>query len=605
MTDPTVDVKVAFGPVRDEDGAVRLSVDGQRPISLASRMHRPALVRDALLALGDVLGSDLRHRGRDRADYLAYLLSKGKGVSKQVWEAQKEFLRLKYSEAARDQQPLDPVITAGDGLRIELLSRDESAYAQLAIGAAALVSPPTVAGTSYLDLTPAALRALARVRSYRPASLELVAGDEIRERRVPLRWLRAFGQMQAAALLPADTFELAPIDLYNVLLSLRLRKARKAPRALRYELVPGQTPRLVLEPWDLVLSGHGAPYAGNRPKVIRTWGRNRLLGLARVLPHATRLRVHLLGAGLPSFYVAELPDLTLTLALSGWTDGSWAGISTFDQLAGRVAADGDPTGHRTQSAADAAGGEPDAAVAAALAEGPATVADLVARTGRPASAVRAALATELTSLRAGADVAAGRFFARPLLATSLPAGALRYRDAREEHAHRLLAEPGAVTLTKLHDLGADGQTVEGTVDDSRAHRRFHPQFTLDSEGRTSAAQCTCATFRRGGLREGPCEHMMALRVLHAREQAHLEAARGTAEGRQLIRSETRTLFRRSGSGSETFRLSLDDRAVVARWGQAEPLRFLRQLFATTDEARTAYFARLDDLEQKGYVDAGA
>jgi len=71
--------------------------------------------------------------------------------------------------------------------------------------------------------------------------------------RVPYRWLRAFGQVQAASTLPAERVSLAPVDLYNVLLSLRLRKAKTAPRALRYELVPGQPPRLVLEPWEQVL----------------------------------------------------------------------------------------------------------------------------------------------------------------------------------------------------------------------------------------------------------------------------------------------------------------------------------------------------------------
>ena len=49
------------------------------------------LVDERLLnvAIGDVLASDLRFKARDRADYLAYLLSKGKGVSKQVWDAHK------------------------------------------------------------------------------------------------------------------------------------------------------------------------------------------------------------------------------------------------------------------------------------------------------------------------------------------------------------------------------------------------------------------------------------------------------------------------------------------------------------------------------------
>ena len=83
---------------------------------------------------------------------------------------------------------------------------------------------------------------------------------------MPLRWLRAFGQMQAASLLAADRFELAPIDLYNVLLTLRMQKAKTAPRGLRYELVPGEPPRLVLEPWDLVVRGTGGAVSRQRSR---------------------------------------------------------------------------------------------------------------------------------------------------------------------------------------------------------------------------------------------------------------------------------------------------------------------------------------------------
>lgn len=333
MSDPatTIDVPVAFAAAAatgDGDSLrVQVPTDANRPAGVTTRVHQPALVRDAILAIGDVLASDLRYRGRDRADYLAYLLAKGKGVSKQVWDAQKEYLQLRYAEAARTEEPLDPVLTVGaDALRVELLSRDESAYAQLSIGTAALSSPQVTPGTTFVELSPAALRAVARMRTYRPTSLELAPTGETvaASRRVPLRWLRAFGQIQAAALLPAERFELAPIDLYNVMFTLRMRKAKQAPRALRYELVPGQPPRIVLEPWDLVLTSNSGPYTGSRPMVVRTWGRNRLLVLARLLPHARRITVHLLGAGLPAFYVVDAGDVSLTLALSGWTDAGWA-----------------------------------------------------------------------------------------------------------------------------------------------------------------------------------------------------------------------------------------------------------------------------------------
>ncbi len=392
--------------------------------------------------------------------------------------------------------------------------------------------------------------------------------------------------MQAATLLAADRFTLAPIDLYNVLLQLRLKKARTAPRGLRYELVPGEPPRLVLEPWDLVVHGTGGPYRGAQPRVIRTWGRNRLATLTRVLPHAKSVTVSVAGPGLPAVYVVDLGDSTLSLALSGWTDAGWAGVSTFDLLA----ADDDPDAiTRLVTAAST----------------PASLAALTQALGTPSSQTRRTALAALAQLRLGHDLATGELFARPLLPIDIPAADLKFRDAREAAAHRLLGLAGAVTLTKVHDRGADGRAIEGQVVDASAHRTFHPTFAIDREGRTAAAACTCAAFRRAGIKEGPCEHMIALRVQLAREQARLEAARDTDAGRALITAETRTLLRRTATGAETYRLSLDGRLVTARFGAVEPLRMQHLRFDSAAEARAAYFARLSELATKGYLDATA
>lgn len=576
-----------------DDGAMTLPlpVDAARPgPQLSARLHRPAVVRDALLALGDVLGSDLRRKASDRSDYLAYLASKGKGTSKAVWDAQREYLRLKYSEAAREDEPLDPVLTvSADALRVEVLSRDESTYALLTLRADhAYAASGVVPGTTHLDLQPELLRSLAGIRTYRRTELAVgaAASPRPRERRVALRWLRAFGQMQAAALLPAHRFEIAPIDLYNILFTLRMRKAKKPPRGLRYELVPGERPRIVIEPWDLVLTANGGPYTGKRPLVVRTWGRNRLSTLARVLPHARRIEVHLLGPGLPAYYVVDLEDARLTLALSGWTDSGWAGVSTFDLLA-------------ASSSADALG----AAVQARLAKGPASLDELAAATGRGRDEVRHAALAELGQLRAGCDLGAGVLFARPLVAAEVPAEALRFRDAREAEAHRLLASAKQVRLLKVHEA-PEGRSIEGQVEDQKASRTFYPSFTLDREGRTTGATCTCPAFRRSGIKEGPCEHMIAVRVLFSREQAKLESARETPEGRKLIRAETRVLTRRGRDGTEEVRLSLDGRQIIARFGTQEPLRMQRICFPTADAARDGYFGRLDELSARGYLDGG-
>jgi hypothetical protein len=607
----------------DETFRLHLPTDAVRNAALVAKLSRPGVTRDALMTVADVLASDLRFKARDRADYLAYLIAQGKRVSNEVWEAQKSYLEEKFGGAeASEQSPLDPIVSVSEhGVSLEVFSADESAYARLFLraGAAYEAEPGSrTDGTTHLTLDDTLLRGIGRMRSYRTSTLEFGPGQSgsagqggpisEREIQVPLRWLRAFGQVQAASTLPAREFEIAPIDLYNVLLTLRMRRAKTSPRALRYELVPGEVPRIVLEPWDQVIEGTGPAYTGAMPIVVRTWGRQRLSVLARLLPHAKRVRVRLVGAGLPAYYILDLGDAELTLALSGWTDSGWAGIATFDLL---VAGDVDEL--LAKKVHDLMAAQPAGS----------TLAELASATERSVNDVRQTILHHMQRGTVVHDLVSDRYLARSLLASPPNAETLRYRDEHEQQAHRLLALDDAVRLTKVHTLAGEGTRIEGEVEDPQAHRTYRTSFTIDREGRTVDASCTSPQYRRSGLREGPTVPMIALRLLFARRQAELERARGTEEGRKLIRAETRVLVRRQGprratsespsaglaaanTGSVTYRLSLDDREVVVRWGShPERMRMHRLRFSSSDDAREEYFGRLESLGDKGFIDASA
>ena len=59
----------------------------------------------------------------------------------------------------------------------------------------------------------------------------------------------------------------------------------------------------------------------------------------------------------------------------------------------------------------------------------------------------------------------------------------------------------------------------------------------------------------------------------------------------------------TSKGAETYRLSLDGRLVIARHGIGAQQRMQKLRFDTPDDARGAYFARLNDLARRGYLDA--
>lgn len=580
--------------------------NGRAPIGLRARVHDPELLRDALLVALEIRESDLRYRGKDRSAYLAYLMKKGQRASAAIWEAQKTFLE-GNGEAPRPRG-LDPVLTIDpDEVSLEVFSRDESAYARLAFASESFEDRAVAHGTALMETSAALTEQIARIRTYQPLALEADTAPTAsephpaslpREIDVPDEWLRGFLQVQSAAMLPGVCAELAPIDLYNVLFTLRTHKAKQAPRGLRFELVPGQKPLIVIEPWEIALQCHAGVFEGKAPRVVRLYGRQRLLALARVLPHLVGVRVHLSGPGLPSFWTLDMGTARLTLALTSWSESPWASAASFDALI--------PSEDR--AVADQA----TQLIALLEKEGPLPLSDLAARLGGSKESLRMALQRATLEGRVLYDLDRGVVRPRALLAEPIDPARLRFGSPREALAHRLLEEAGGVTLTKVHTLVGEGRESSGEVIDKVARRTFSPRFTVDIEGNVRQAWCNCPVYQRSALREGPCEHMIALFVHDKREQAKAEQLRLTPEGRKLVRAETRTLVRRDGLGAqEEVRLSLDDRVIRIERRQrgaaveGADARHQRVWFDTDAQARAAYFSRLEELAGKGFVDTDA
>src|SRR5262249_8491758 len=147
-----------------------------------------------------------------------------------------------------------------------------------------------------IDFSAALFESLQQMRSYRATRLTIgrdvvkVAtadkGEALEKQiNVPDAWLRGFLQVQSSATLPFERFSLAPIDLYNVMRHLRMHGDRKGQRrGLRVELVPGEAPRVVLEPWETMLPSSTGIFRGRAARIVRVWGRRRLLLLRRLLP---------------------------------------------------------------------------------------------------------------------------------------------------------------------------------------------------------------------------------------------------------------------------------------------------------------------------------
>src|SRR5262249_3094809 len=127
-----------------------------------------------------------------------------------------------------------------------------------------------------------------------------------------------------------------------------------------------------------------------------------------------------------------------------------------------------------------------------------------------------------------------------------------------------------------------------------------PQMLLGEEGQVSKAECTCAFFRKQGLKAGPCPHLIALRLAYAEQEKKRLGEGGPRAGGM---GETRTYTKREEKGEGGVPGAAGAR--VGWGGGGQPMRSQMIRFNTPDEARAAYFARIDELGARGYLDATA
>jgi hypothetical protein len=590
----------------ESQSSVALYGDLRRPpVRLSAVIRDPLRFREAMSALYAIVGSDYRYVPKDRAAYAAFVRMRRQSAGLSVWQAQQAYFSWLVRNAPSATLPLDPVVTVHpDQVFFEVFSKDEGTYAKLGVDRAALdVGGDVAHGTTNIDFSQTLFDGLQQMRSYRrthlligPEVVSLATPDaptagQVLEKRisVPDSWLRGFLQVQSAAALPLDTFAVAPIDLYNLLRHLRLHADQKGKRrGLRIELVPGEFPRIVLEPWETVLKLTGEPYPGRVPKVVRVWGRRRLMLLRRLLPYVDRVEVSLLGSGLPSFWVFRAGDVTLTLGLTGFTASNWSQAVNFDLLLPRAAA------QQSKSL--------DAVVKHLSKVYFASANEIGAATKLTGPALFETLQSGCQQGRLMYDLAAGVYRLRPLTDAPLDLARLEYRSKAERVARDLLVRRGAVKIVSENRIAAVGLELVGRVVVDEDKREYRPQMVLADEGQVSRAECTCSFFRTQGLKNGPCVHLVALRLCHADQEAKCLKGEG---GRAAVQVETRTFSRRNKTGDEdVVQVSLERHRVKIRRGRAgQPMRLQVLQFNTPDEAREAYFAQVDQLSVHGYLDA--
>jgi hypothetical protein len=516
----------------------------REPTYFSGDLAKAIEFREAISALHDVVISDQRFAPKDKTAYkewaaqreqidwqavaaeraklaekikplqdeLNALNASSSARMKPYWNAQQRYFKYLYEKERDFWFVLDPVITVHpDEVFFECFSQDESSYGRLGVSYEVFQNVGEFAcGTTNIDYSASLYDEFQKIRSYKTTrfavdpsgfAVQTTNEDAYKEVKIDLpdSWVRGFLQVSSAMSLPATSFELHPMDVHNLCFVLHRRKEKQGPRGMHYHLTPGHPIKVVFEPWGTEVMCGRSIFHGKDAAEIRVWGRRRIHILERLIPVAHKFTVHLLGTGLPSFYVADLGQMSFTLGLSGWTANDWASAGNFDLMAPRADVD-DFTKRR---------------VFDALKYRWADTADALAdRLNLDRALVLGALGGYTQAGRAIYDLNKHLWRVRELSREPLPMDKLRFANPCEESATRFVLANAVVVSEQSQDALGQLQ-LRGTVRDK--DKLLLPTLTIDRDERMTRAECSCNWYLTHKLYKGPCEHMLALRMQQRRK----------------------------------------------------------------------------------------
>jgi hypothetical protein len=196
-----------------------------------------------------------------------------------------------------------------------------------------------------------------------------------------------------------------------------------------------------------------------------------------------------MGSGLPSFYIADLGDMSFTLGLSGWTNNDWSGAANFDLLAPRD--------------------EVDFIIKNRVFEGLKTEwfnsSDLLASNLKLESSEVSSSLTAYT--QAGSviyDLNKKVYRVRELSKNPIDLKALRFSSPQETLANRLVEEKKVQTQYEII-----GETLRLKGSCKTKEGFYNTIVELDKDNKIFNANCQCDFYESNKLKKGPCEHILA------------------------------------------------------------------------------------------------
>lgn len=422
-------------------------------------------------------------------------LSKLKTLKTGIRKARRSYYEWLYKNDKDKWYVLDPVISVHeDAVIFEAFSIDESVYGRVSVPSEKLETyGQTEYGTTNIDFSQNLADELYRVRSYRPAWLN-VSYEEVKmatsiasavEKKIdlPETWVNGFLQVQSASSLDGVECSLNTSTMGDVLAILEQRNEKQAPRSLRFIFKKNEPIKISIDPWNIEVVDMNT-YTGDYEGEIRIWGRKRLSVIKDLLPLSDKMNIKFLGSGMPSYWSVDVEGHRFDIGLSGWTANDWAGKANFDLLAS--------TGKSNEEELQKA----EMVIKEKMHIQPSELAMLL---NCEVSNATAALQSLCENGLAMYDHIKGVYRYRQLINQEIKLSNPE-EDERNQYAIQLYKED------KVELTAHDGLNYQLTVE---AKSAFATSIDLDLDGKVIKASCNCSHYKRNELRKGPCSHLVA------------------------------------------------------------------------------------------------
>ena len=516
---------------------VRFSPDLLRePTYFVGNLDKKIPFREAISVLHNVVTADFNFQPKDNTQYLAWLKSqediwvaeataelsslKGKirdlqsrlkivrsqreEITRPYYKSQSDYFKYLFKRDYAAWLVLDPVITVHpDQVFFECFSKDESVYGKLSCGYDVFNTIDEFkCGTTNIDYSKKLYNEFQKIRTYKDTEFKIdpkgfdikTTGEETyREVKIDLpdSWIRGFLQVSTAMTSNKVSFDLHPIDIANFISVLKRNKEKTGPRAIKYILKPGKPILAIFEPWNIEIACLQSIYQGDEEREIRVWGRRRMLLLERLLPITESFTVHLLGSGMPSFYIAHLSnDLYFTLGLSGWTANDWAQSTQLDLLMPRTKVPA--TTMQT-------------VYLELRKDWLNTEASIAKKLQLDIQTVKQSLVTFTQAGKVIFDLKNNVYRIRELKREGIDIEALRFSSEIDKEAYQLM-ENGEVSTIKS-DAQKDKVVLTALV-----RNKFMVSVSINSDLKIIDGKCTCNHYYTNKMTKGPCAHILATRI---------------------------------------------------------------------------------------------